>query len=260
MSDSVLFRMWEPFRQSLIDSHLFYVDQARKRLISQFDDIESAADKAADEWLERSKHRFDPDRDDPGSFYETANEVRIEFYGLLGGMRDQTRLSVVAGMLHGWDKQLRDWLVGEIKHWHSGDNIPLKVWSVDFGDIADLLESLGWKIRNASYFPVLDACRLVVNVYKHGEGKSFIDLKQNYPECLDAPFQSAGGAISGFEYRDHTHLRVSDKQLQAFSDAIVAFWQGVPESIYPSQTTDVPRWFERAILNDQIEQEQARQK
>lgn len=250
MSDYVFFQMWGPFRRSLIEGHLFYVDQARKRLFSQFDDIESEADKAAEEWLERSNDRFDPDRHDPGSFYEAANEVGIEFYGLLSDMRDQTRLSVVAGMFHEWDKQLRDWLVQEIKHWHHGDNTPLKVWSVDFGDIADLLECLGWKIRSTHYFPKLDACRLVVNVYKHGEGKSLVDLRQNYPEYLDDPFKGAGGFMSGIECRDHTHLKVSDEQFQAFSDAIVAFWQCVPENIPSSQTTDVPGWFEKAILND----------
>lgn len=260
MSDYVLFQMWGPFRQSLIGGHLFYVDQARKRLISQFGDIESEADKAAEEWLERSSYRFDPDRHDPGSFYEAANEVGVEFYGLLSDMRDQTRLSVVAGMFHEWDKQLRGWLVQEIKHWHLGDNTPLKVWSADFGDIADLLECLGWKIRSTRYFATLDACRLVVNVYKHGEGKSLVDLRHKYSEYLADPFQSAGGSISGFEYRDHTHLKVSDEQFQAFSDAIVTFWQDVPENVFSSQTTDVPGWFEKAILNDQAKRKQSSQK
>lgn len=79
-----------------------------------------------------------------------------------------------------------------------------------------MLESLGWKIRSAGYFRTLDACRLVVNVYKHGEGKSLANLKQNYPEYLDDPFKGAGSAFSGTEYRDHTHLKVSDEQFQAF--------------------------------------------
>ena len=118
MSGKVLFHMWEPFRASLIANHQFYVDQSRKRLLSQFDNIEPEADKATEEWLERSNSRFDPDRHDPADFYETAHEVGIEFYGLLSDMRDQTWLSVVAGMFHEWDKQLRGWLVREIGHWH----------------------------------------------------------------------------------------------------------------------------------------------
>src|SRR5437868_2508040 len=105
MSGYVLFQMWEPFRQSLIKGHLFYVEQARKRLLSRFDDIEADADRAAEEWLEQSGQHFDADRHDPCDFYEAANDVGIEFYGLLSDMREQTRLSVVAGMFHEWDKQ-----------------------------------------------------------------------------------------------------------------------------------------------------------
>jgi hypothetical protein len=257
MSDYVLFQMWGPFRQSLIAGHLFYVEQARRRLLSQFEDIEAEADKAAEEWLQRSSGRFDPDRHDAGDFYEAANDAGIEFYTLLSDMRDQTRLSVVAGMFHEWDKQLRDWLVREMQHWHQGDVAAQKVWSADFVQIAELLASIGWEMRSANYFQMLDACRLVVNVYKHGKGKSLEDLKQKYHEYLDDPFGSSGTAFSSVEYRDHTHLKVSDQQFQAFSDAIVAFWHAVPENIFESQVNDVPDWFGKAILKDRTGLKQA---
>jgi len=246
----LLFQMWEPFRQSLIKSHLFYVGQARKRLLSQFDDIGADADRAADEWLEKSAQWFDPDRHDPASFYENANDVGIEFYGLLSDMLEQTRLSVVAGMFHEWDKQLRDWLVREIKYWHRGDNATDMVWRADFSKIVGLLESLGWNVRNADFFSTLDACRLVVNVYKHGDGSSLCDLRKNFPEYLEDPFNGSGGAFSGREYRDYTHLKVSDDQLQAFSDAILAFWRGVPEKVFESQVTSVPDWFGKEVEKD----------
>lgn len=257
MSDYVLFQMWKPFRQSLIKGHLFYVEQARKRLLSRFDDIEADAERAAEEWLEQSEQYFDPDRHDPDDFYEAANDVSIEFYDLLSDMREQTRLSVVAGMFHEWDKQLRGWIVGEIKHWHRGDNAISKVWSVDFGQIADLLGCIGWNIRSTCYFHTIDACRLVVNVYKHGDGKSLGDLKQNYPEYFKNSVQGAGGAIFGMEYLNHTHLKVSDEQFQAFSDAIVAFWRDVPENVVISKMTNVPDWFCKAILKDNAESQQA---
>ena len=247
MSDYVLFQMWEPLRQSFIARHKFYVEQAQKRLLSQFEDIGAEADKAAEDWLEKSSDRFDPDRHDAGDFYEAANSAGIELYGLLSDMRDQTTLSVVAGMFHEWDKQFRDWLVSEIQHWNHGDTAALKVWSADFIQIAELLESLGWKISSADYFDRLDVCRLVVNVYKHGKGKSLDDLKQKCPDYLDDPFSGSGGAFSDVEFRDHTHLKVTKDQFQAFSDAIVAFWQAVPENIFESQVKDVPDWFGTAL-------------
>ena len=257
MSDYVLFQMWGPFRRSLIAGHIFYVEQARKRLLSQFEDIEAESDKAAEDWLQRRSISFDPDRHDPCDFYEAAHDAGIEFYGLLSDMRDQTRLSVVAGMFHEWDKQLRDWLVREIQHWHQGDTAKLQVWSADFVQIAELLESVGWSICGEEYFRALDACRLVVNVYKHGKGKSLEDLKQKYPEYLHDPFLGSGGGFSEVEHRDHTDLNVSDEQFQAFSDAIVAFWQAVPENIFESTANDVPDWFGKAIRKDRTGQKQA---
>jgi hypothetical protein len=252
--------MWGPFRESLIRAHLFYVEQARKRLLSQFGDIEAEADKAADEWLEQNSHRFDPDRHDPGEFDEAAYDFGIAFYGLLTDMRDRTVLSVVAGMYHDWDKQLREWLVREVQHWHHADNTALKIWSVDFEEICSLLESFGWPIRDAGYFRKIDACRLVVNVYKHGKGKSLEDMKQKYPEYLDDPFDGSGGALSDVKHRDPTHLKVTDDQFQAFSGAIVAFWQAVPENVFESQVQDVPDWFGKALLKDRAGQKKTSKK
>ncbi|MCM3609416.1 hypothetical protein M4D49_28430 [Cupriavidus pauculus] len=54
MSGQVLFHMWDPYRQSLIEGHRFYVEQARKRLLSQFGDIEREASAAADAWLDKA--------------------------------------------------------------------------------------------------------------------------------------------------------------------------------------------------------------
>jgi hypothetical protein len=251
MGSYSLFQMWEPHRQSLITGHLFYVEQARKRLLSQFEDIEGEADKAAEAWLEENSHRFDPDRHDEGQFYEAAHDEGIEFYQLLSDMRDRTRLSVIAGMYHEWEKQLRKWLSDEIRHWHAGGIVQETVWKVDFGKLLEFLESLDWEVRSQTYFSKLDACRLVVNVYKHGKGNSLNDLKQSYPEYLRDPFSHIGGAFSGLNYLDYTHLSVFDDQLQGFSDAIVAFWKDVPKNIMNHENLKVPDWFAKAMLKDQ---------
>jgi len=256
VSNYVLFQMWRPIRQSLIKGHLFYVEQARKRLLSQFDDMESEADRASEEWLEQRGRDFDPDRHDPGDIYEEAHYVGIEFYGLLSEMRDQTRLTVVAGMFHEWEKQLRGWLAREIERWHRGDSVALKVWSADFGEIAALLESFGWDLRSTDYFRALNVCRLVVNVHKHGEGKSLVDLTTKFPEYFDDPFKGADGALSKPKHRDHKHLKVSEDQFQTFSDAIVAFWRDVPENVIGSAITDPPEWFAKAILKDRTNKQQ----
>lgn len=251
MTDHVLFQMWGPFRQSLIKGHEFYVEQATKRLLTQFDNIEAEAQRAAEEWLKAQSPKFDPNRHDPGDFYEAANDEGGEFYQLLSDLQGHTRLSVVAGMFHEWDKQLRDWLVREMRNWHKGDIAMSAVWSANFGDLMELLESLGWQVRTKGYFQVLDACRLVVNVYKHGDGKAFRDLRDQYPRYLNDPLGSVSNASSSIEYRDYTNLHVLDENIREFSSGITEFWRNVPENVFVSGIAGFPAWFENSLRKDQ---------
>lgn len=243
MDDYVIFQMWRPFRQSLIRGHRFYVEQANKRLLSQFSNIEVEADKASDEWLSSRSEYFDPERHDEADFYEAASEAGIEFYELLSNMHTQTRLSVVAGMYYEWDKQLREWLTRELRHWANSDHLIGVVWSASFEKIVSLLEGVGWLIRKENFFKRLDACRLVVNVYKHGAGPALKRLERDYPQYIPNPFPPPTNALYKSTYTDHAHLKVDEQQLQEFSEAIIQFWEGVPENIHASQATALPPWF-----------------
>ncbi|UZE17893.1 hypothetical protein LOY70_29285 [Pseudomonas sp. B21-054] len=250
-SAQVLFQMWEPYRQSLIGQHNFYIQQARERLLSQFADMTQDADRAADAWLDERSKNFDPDRDDVGAIYEASEEAGTEFYLLLDEMRMQTRLSVVAGMFHNWEKKLRGWITDEMRHWHRGPAAPAKVWSADFPSIMLLLESLGWPVSTQRYWQTLNGCRCLVNVYKHGDGKALADLKQQCPEYLSDPIRSEHGLPAAtLDWLDHTHLTVSDDQIEGISDAIVAFWSEVPENIFDHDDLNPPTWFLKALKQD----------
>jgi hypothetical protein len=240
MRDYVLFQICEPFRQQLISNHKFYVEQAQKRLLSQFDDIKGEANRFAEKWLEEHSHLYNPDRHDPGEFEERAFDKSITFYELLNDMRNTTRLSVVAGMFHEWDKQLRDWLSDELMHAFPGPAAKSAVWKRNFGDIIDLLECLGWPVRDQEYYAWLDACRLVVNIYKHGLGGSFEELKKNHPQFLEGVFDGELNQDEREQYLDHTHLKVSDEHMVHFSNAIIAFWADVPENTFQSQLLSIP--------------------
>ncbi|SRR5690554_381902 len=243
-----LFQMSRRKRDSLITGHLFYVEQARERLLNQFDVLERTenAEAFVRQWMDENAHRFNPDLHDGSEFYEEA----CNCYQSLLNLGRQTRLSVVAGMYHEWEKSLRQWLTGETRHWHWGRALPEVVWKANFGEVMNLLEALGWKVRERAYFPRLDACRLVVNVYKHGNGSSFNELKKKYPEYLPDPFARDHHPFLELDLLDHTYLTVSNDQLQAFSDAIVAFWTDAPGDIW-DESIVFPEWFVNAWNKDQ---------
>ncbi|MGY2263926.1 hypothetical protein [Pseudomonas sp. SDO5561_S422] len=247
----VVFYMWQSFRQSLIHKHYFFLEQARKRLLSQFEDMETDSKRAAVEWLAKHSSGFNSDRDDAESYYESAYDAGIEHYELLNGMLDQTRLSVLAGLFHDWEKQLRDWMAKEVRHTYGSENAANKIWKANFSQIIDLMESYGWPIRNTQYFERIDECRCVVNVYKHGDGGSFVELKKKYPYYLVIPFAVIDPIFFDVDLLDYTNVKVSDSQLQEFSDAIVKFWEDVPERLYGRDGMEVPDWFGNAINTDQ---------
>lgn len=250
MHDITLFEMWGPIRKDFIDSHLFYVEQARKRLLSQFDNVNQEAEQAAEEWLEEAGEYFDPDMHDPGDFYEAAYDKSIEFGLLLSEMMDQTRLSVIAGMFHQWEKQLRDWLAKETKYW-GGETVVSKIWSVNLGEIFTLFEGLGWNVRDEVFFAKIDTCRLVVNVYKHGKGTALKELRKKYPKYFIDSLPEMKDLLELDEsFLDHTHLMVNNEDIDEFSEAIAEFWKKVPERFMNSQTIFAPKWLEDALLKD----------
>lgn len=243
-----LFQMWEPFRQSLIEENRFYLEQGKKKLLSQFDNIEQEADEAGKRWLEIRSAHFDPDRHAPGDFEERAYDESVEFYRLLSEMRDQTRLSLIAGMFHEWDKNLRGWLVKEIRHWHIGENVTQKVWSANFDEIAAFLDCMGLASQSSSCLKSLSAFRYVINVYKHGDGSSLDALKANHQEFLQNVL--AQYIPMDIEWLDHTHLAVSDEHLDELSLAITEFWESIPKDVYDDSITTIPPWFEKAQAKD----------
>ncbi|WP_031597230.1 hypothetical protein [Ferrovum myxofaciens] len=242
--------MWEPFRKNLIAEHRFYIEQARKRLLSQFENIGAEADRAAEEHLAKMSVRFNPNIHDGSEFYETAHDKVIEFYQLLSDMHETTRLSVIAGMFHQWDKKLRDWIVREMHHWHHGENAARSIWKAEVPEIMRLLVAFGFNVKSLPSYERLDAMRLVVNVFKHGNGRSFDELKESFPEFISNPLGGDGDCQFLFHYLDHTDMKVTDAHLDQFSEAILDFWKDVPKEIFLSEELNTPKWFEKEFQKD----------
>lgn len=250
MADIVLFDMDSGFRAQLIERHEFFVQHARLRLLDQFTDdaISEDADRAADESWERRGEYFDPNSDDPGDGVEAAYEDGVWRYQLLTDLRDSVRMIIIAGFFHEWEKNLRQWLVDQIKHWHSGDAIKDKIWTAKIEEIFELLESFGWPLKSMPWFSDLDACRLIVNVFKHGDGPALNNLAKRFPNFIDHPFSSFEQEISkSWMKPSHNYLKVTDDDIDRFNSAIVEFWKGVPENVSQSQVDNPPGWFLKAL-------------
>ncbi len=254
MGNRVRFRMDPGYRDQLVEKHVFYVQQAKKRLLEQFTDaaISQEADGVADASWDRRGQNFNPDYDDPADGAEDAYHDGVWRYQLLMELRDNVRLNIVSGFFHTWEKTLREWMVLQVQSWHRGETVRDKLWRSPIPDLFDLLEGFGWPLRAAPFFPALDACRLIVNVHKHGDGPALKDLAAQYPRYLVHPLSTLQNQLSKPWFKPkHDHLKIDNVDLDAFADAITAFWSQVPLEMFDPTGINPPGWFIKAVKADQ---------
>lgn len=248
-SGETLFYMWKPARAGFIKDVRFYVDQALRRVFDPFGNIDEEARRHADEWLDA--RYFDPDRDDPGDAYAEAYDIEIHQSLLLLEMHQSLRFSLIAGLFHQWEKQIRDWLCSEIVRWDTGLNLRRAIWRLDFPKLIEFLEALGWEIKSHSFYTVLDKYRLLVNVYKHGEGPAFEQLRNGYPEFFTSGKEPDSDLI--LRYADYSSLIIQDDNLEELASAIEGFWNAVPEYTFESDLPEIPQLFLSAWQKDKAE-------
>lgn len=250
------FYMWEQRKRNLISDHKFFVSEGKARLTDQFSDnqkLEKEADEFAEKWLNEVSEHFDPDRHDPGDFYEQAHNKSMSLYFSLDELGNSARLAVISGMFHAWERELKKWLTSNdgLGHWHRGTELPNAIWRANFGQLFELFQYAGLFPECDPTRVSLDTCRLIVNTYKHGSGDSETYLKTIRPELFDQfDFRLREPGKTLGSYVDFEDLYVKAEHIDEFSDAIIAFWNAVPEHITDRDLSDVPDWFGRALQRD----------
>jgi hypothetical protein len=224
--------MWSPIRRRILDRHDAYVEAVQARVISQFRDIDVQAERHAEarwEALLRMPAREDVDMAD---LAEVAQDTGLEKYEMLSFLKREMLLGSLAGLYHIWDRSLRDFLEKEFRHWMDALRIEKYAWRSDFNGVVDCLRQFGWDIAKESFFEDLDACRLIVNVYKHGKGPALKDLAARYPRFLRYHDKPEFSFLA--QHVDQEDLELSEQQFCKIARSLRAFWIGFPERLYPA--------------------------
>jgi hypothetical protein len=129
--------------------------------------VEGEAEQHADDKYNRLLSLSGDDHTDPESLAEAAHERGLRFYESLSDLKQQVILGALAGLYHQWEKELREFIERELMHDLTPDAAAKYAWVGHIGAVFDLSTEFGWPVRNDPFFPMIDACRLVVNVYKH---------------------------------------------------------------------------------------------
>ncbi|WP_051153599.1 hypothetical protein [Litoreibacter arenae] len=247
--DLSAFQVPDYLRRRWVEEATFFYDQANKRLLSQFADsvLKTDADEHAQLIYAKMGQRFDPELHDPGSDAEDAYHEGVELYRLLSEMKDDVRLSMIATMFHNWEKELREWLMHEVRHWHPGDAVKDAIWSVTLDEIYNLLKVTGYfDVRGQIFYSSLDSLRLVVNVFKHGDGQSLKQLDSKFPRFTARSHQGFYSSNLRMRILRHEHMVVTDADFLEFSQALILFWEGLPDNIMVSELKSLPKWFRDA--------------
>ena len=215
----------------ILEQHDFYVAQTNKRVLAQFQHLEGEADGHAKEEYNRLMKQPGDESTDFADLAHIAHDRAIGFYCLLIDLKQQMVLAALAGLYHQWEKELREFIERELRHDMKKDAAKKHAWIGEINKIFDLLTKFGWTVRTRPFFPLIDACRLVVNVYKHGNGRSLEELNQRYHQYLRDPL---GPDLPAFipDYLDHALLTVTEEHFTEIADALRAFWVEFPERLY----------------------------
>ncbi len=227
-------------RSYFLDKHNFYVAEARKRLFSQFSDsdLEAEAGQREQDYYEAAGKRFDPDYDDEGAICEQAHDEGISHWIALSDMKNTVSLALTAGMFHQFDKELREKCIREFSHWLDAKSVTSMIWDISFPRLIEILEWIGMDITSKAYYEKIDACRQVVNVYKHGDGHAHRVLSVAHPEYYQDINIPRGYRFS----LRHEQLEVTETQFIEFADAITAFWNDIPTYCMRSAIREEPEW------------------
>lgn len=247
IKDEVIFYMAETDKYTILDTHKFYVREAQNRLINQFNSLDKEREKTVQEYMELGRNSFNPDISDISDIYESAINFANNHCLALSEMRDTVVLALTANMYHQFDKTLRQKMIQELNHSIEYDFIQPLIWGIDFIQLMELIDWIGIDIKETDFIKKINTCRLVVNVYKHGDGGSNKQLFKDSPEYYSAHLTDLGydSYISNI---NHEYLRVTDTQFIEFSEAINQFWASIPTYTYASQIKEPPSWLEKKYI------------
>ncbi len=219
-------------KMHILQEHDFYVLQTDGRVLAQFRDLENEATDFANAEYEKLIQQPADEDADLADLAAIAHDRAVAHYGLLADLRQRVILGALAGLYHAWEKELRDFIERElISELHSTSMAEKEAWSGPITNVFDLLTDFGWPVRDETFYPLIEACGLIVNVLKHGKGRSLKELSQKYPAYLEDPLGlGVPNLLPG--YLDHTLLKLSDAQYNEIAGALRNFWEAFPERLF----------------------------
>ncbi|RDF52234.1 hypothetical protein DWA20_05005 [Acinetobacter baumannii] len=221
----MLIELYDQLRKNLIEINDFYLEQCQLKLLNQFDNISQEADEYEEKWrIEKESHYFNKDPYDSSSLYYDSYDASIIFYQNLSDLQQNVRFSVIAGMYHRWEKQFRSFLHNQSRWWGCTHHVRNEIWTLPVNKLFMLFKTDEFDIEKQEFFKDFDACRVIVNVFKHGNGSSYRELCNKYPFYLKENYHGMENNPLPYFIYEPT-FNITDDDVVKFSKAISEFWR-----------------------------------
>ena len=217
-------------RVSIIERHQFFVENSKRRIISQFAEFESEFEPLIESEIKKISEMNGRSSDEDGTDIPSRGyDSACNLFSLLTDFKNQITAAVFAGCYHFWERELRSFLEDEISRIASGDVTEKYAWNSKTADLFEILTELGWDIKTKSFYRNLNASGLAVNVYKHGNGVSQKRLLNNHPEYFGRVSKLELGGLKSD--RGHNELEITEAHYEKLATSVLEFWSIFPERL-----------------------------
>lgn len=233
--------LYKELREKFQKPISLYAETYYKRIAKVFSNIEEEADEISRKHYEDLGMHFNPECHDESDFADIALQVGIEQYQGMALMKYNTRLMWISTLYQFWEQQVRKFIYEEVNITHQyqdkkGAKLPFgKFCSRGIDEIKDEFSDFGQDVENFLCWGKICELRLLANVIKHGEGWSCTELKQIRPDF----FISKHTDINLMDLYNNTLndivLNIDDNEFEKYCDAIIQFWDELPERMYSKE-------------------------
>jgi len=209
-----------------------YVEIYCQKLLPVFKDIESDADKRANDFYDNFMNQpASDDFIDPSSIAEEALEIGIEHYSYLKLGKYRLIATWHATLYQLWEQQSRLFLFREMSHVYK---IQFETFCAKLSEIKKKFKFYNVDIENFSCWTQIDELCLLCNVIKHGDGGSAKSLRKIKPELFKQEDNIDYMKTFKTTLLEET-LNINEMTLQNYRDALLSFWDEMQERNYSDE-------------------------
>lgn len=245
---NIVFWLNEMDRKAFIQENELYHTILKEKLLGKFDDNETNAINFANGVYPNWHSGKNPELSKMQSDFAFAQYAT--YFGILDYLHFQTNLSILSGLFFQLEKNIRNWLVNDIAITYPINHAKHAILNSDMSKIFKFLACFENALLSMPFYGVLDECRLIVNVYKHGHGKAFDQLSALRPDLIAPVNAFARPGIKDTYSHFNLLLKVEEVEIDKLFHAINEFWKSLPNCYTSSHMATAPKWVLDSFAED----------